>query len=449
MKQTLAVAIVLSLSVAVGNAEKAKAPAKRVAKKKAPPEARTTPADQLKLPEGFNAEIIYNVPREEQGSWVALTTDNEGRLIAADQGDKGLFLITPSKFGDGESGTKVEKIPVDVSNAQGLLWAFDSLYVMRNGQGSGLWRVTDSDGDGQLDKAEQIMPLVGAGEHGPHAVILSEDGKNLYVCAGNHTSPPGNLTASRVPLNWSEDLLLPRQPDARGHAAGRMAPGGWVAKVSPDGKQRELISTGYRNEYDIALNRDGEMFTFDSDMEWDFGLPWYRPTRINHVVSGSEFGWRNGSGKFPEYYADSLPSVVDIGPASPTGVLFGYGTKFPRKWQDAFYILDWTYGTIWAAHLKPEGATYTGEVDPFVVGKPLPVTDAIVGADGAMYFAVGGRGTQSGLYRVSYQGTQKDDDAAESIAGNPAHDLRKQLEEFHGKKDAQALSSALGTPRPS
>ena len=43
---------------------------------------------------------------------------------------------------------------------------------------------------------------------------------------------------------------------------------------------------GFRNAYDIAFNAHGELFTYDSDMEWDRGLPWYRPTRILHVVPG-------------------------------------------------------------------------------------------------------------------------------------------------------------------
>ena len=41
----------------------------------------------------------------------------------------------------------------------------------------------------------------------------------------------------------------------------------------------------------------GELFTFDSDDEGDMGLPWYRPARICHVVSGVDWGWRNGAGK--------------------------------------------------------------------------------------------------------------------------------------------------------
>ena len=38
-----------------------------------------------------------------------------------------------------------------------------------------------------------------------------------------------------------------------------------------------MVSIGYRNAYDIAFNADGELFTYDSDMEWDMGTPWYRP----------------------------------------------------------------------------------------------------------------------------------------------------------------------------
>ncbi len=83
------------------------------------------------------------------GSWVALTTDDRGRLIASDQGGAGLFMITP---GNESTPTIVEKLPVNLSAAQGLLWAFDSLYVVVNGgEMSGLHRARDTDGDGLVD----------------------------------------------------------------------------------------------------------------------------------------------------------------------------------------------------------------------------------------------------------------------------------------------------------
>ena len=134
------------------------------------------------------------------------------------------------------------------------------------------------------------------------------------------------------------------------------------------------------------------------------GSPWYRPTRVCHVTSGSEFGWRSGTGKWPTYFPDSLPPALDVGPGSPTGVVFGTGARFPEKYQRALYILDWTFGTIYAVHLKPRGASYTATMEEFVSGTPLPVTDMVVGPDRAMYFTVGGRRAQSSLYRVTYQG---------------------------------------------
>ncbi len=186
------------------------------------------------------------------------------------------------------------------------------------------------------------------------------------------------MSGSLVPRDWGEDNLLPRMVDGRGFMTNEKAPGGFVCQVDPDGKNWQLVSMGYRNAYDLAVNRQGDLFTFDSDMEWDMSTPWYRPTRVNHVVSGSDYGYRNGAGKWPTYYFDSLPPVVNIGPGSPTGVTFGYGAKFPAKYQDALFLSDWSYGKLYAAHIKPEGSSYSAEFEEFVTGTPLPLTDVVI-----------------------------------------------------------------------
>ena len=123
-------------------------------------------------------------------------------------------------------------------------------------------------------------------------------------------------------------------------------------------------------------------------MEWDIGALWYRPTRVCHAVSGSDWGWRNGSAKWPVYFADTLPPVVNIGLGSPTGITFGYGAKFPAKYQNALFICDWTYGKMYAVSLASlTGASYTGTAEEFMPATPLPLTDAIINPhDGAMYF---------------------------------------------------------------
>jgi hypothetical protein len=42
-----------------------------------------------------------------------------------------------------------------------------------------------------------------------------------------------------------------------------------------------------------------------------------------------------------------------------------------------------------------------------VFGSPLNVTDVEVGPDGNVYFSLGGRNTNGGVYRVVYTGTDK------------------------------------------
>ncbi|QDU98071.1 family 16 glycoside hydrolase [Lignipirellula cremea] len=396
-------------------------------------EPTATAADSLKLPAGFHAELLYSVPKAEQGSWVNMCVDPKGRLIVSDQYGS-LYRVTPPPIGV-QQEPKIEKIDVPIGDAQGLLWAFDSLYVVVNTGGnydSGVYRVRDTDGDDVLDQVETLRKLTGgAAEHGPHAVLLAPDGKGLYIVCGNKTDLT-KVDASRVPQVWDEDLLLPR-PYGRGFMIGTRAPGGYIARMDPDGKNWELAAVGFRNEFDAAFNADGELFAYDADMEWDWNTPWYRPTRVCHVVSGAEFGWRNGGGKWPVTYADSVPPMINIGPGSPTGVTFGYGAKFPAAYQNALFICDWTYGKMYAVRPQPLGASYLAAAEDFVTGVPLPLTDVVINPhDGAMYFAIGGRRVQSGLYRVTYQGTES---TAPVDAHQPeeaeARALRRQLEALH------------------
>jgi len=390
---------------------------------------------------GFEAEVLYEVPGESQGSWVAICTGPDGTLFTSDQYGA-LYQVLPPVVGDYTSQIQVTKLDIAGGAAQGLCWAFDALYVMDST--SGLKRLTDSDGDGQLDTVELLIAITGGGEHGTHALTLAPDGESLLMVCGNHTALPA-LTSSRVPEHWAEDLLLPREWDARGHARGVLAPGGYICRISPDASEVELLSIGYRNSYDAAVNPQGEIFTYDADMEWDFGMPWYRPTRVCHVVSGSEFGWRSGTGKWPTYYPDSLPPVVDIGPGSPVGVLFGTGAAFPEEYQRALFLLDWTFGTMYAMHLSPDGATYTGELEEFLHGKPLPLTDAVVGSDGHLYFLTGGRRLQSRLYRVSYNGQGDTAPAVAETKITPEAQLRRDIEAFH---QVEASTEALDTIWP-
>lgn len=405
------------------------------------------------IPSGFELEELYHPKGHEHGSWVSLAEGENGTFYASDQGGD-LYQFKIPAVGQLLDSTMVDSVDLEIGHAQGLLWAFNSLYVSVNARweyndgdslrenGSGVYRLRDTDGDGELDDLKMLLKLEGAGEHGPHSLVLSPSGEEIYFIAGNHTLIPEALTKnSRLPNHWDEDNLFPAYLDARGHANEIKAPGGWIAKVDPEGENWELIAAGFRNPFDMGFNQDGELLAFDADMEWDIGMPWYRPIRVCHVTSGAEFGWRTGSGKWPAYYTDNLPAVINLGQGSPTAVVMGTHLDFPDRYKTGMFVFDWSFGTTYYVDLKAEGSTYTGTKEEFFSGTPLPLTDAIAGSDGALYFATGGRKLDSRFYRLRYTGEKKT--AGTLTANSNAEELRQlrqQLEASHNKKTPKAMN---------
>ena len=390
--------------------------------------------ETLVVPEGFVAEKIHLVDRNTEGSWVGLCFDNKGRIIVSDQGDK-IFRLT---LKDGQIA-KSEKLAIP-GMAQGLCWAFDSLYAcVPYGPKIGLHRLQDLDDDGVFEKDEIILKFGNGGEHSTHGVIPSPDGKHLVLTGGNHVHLPDGVDLGSAG-NWGEDRLFPQLQDPNGHAVGIKAPGGWVIEISPDGKERRLRSLGLRNAYDQAFTRDGELITYDSDMEWNMGTAWYRPTRILNLIPGGDHGWRTGNGEWPDYWPDSAGALMDIGPGSPTGVLSGVDARFPSRYRNSIFCFDWTFGRIYSLEMKRDGAGFKTEKSVLVSGKPLPLTDGAIGPDGALYFITGGRGLQSALYRLSYTGKE---DCSLSPLPEPSAAVRK-LHELRSSKDPAVLWSAIG-----
>ncbi|MBL9143777.1 MAG: hypothetical protein JNM99_08850 [Verrucomicrobiaceae bacterium] len=349
----------------------------------------TDPSTFTLLP-GFKAELVRSSQPGED-SWVSMTFDSEGRILLGRE-KSGLLRFDPRT-------QSTEVINDKLLECRGLLFVNDVLFANANNS-KGLYRLEDKDGDGKFEDVREIVHSEGGVGHGRNHLKLGPDGW-LYVAHGNNVLLPTNVSDKSPLKHYANDQLLPNPWDSSMFDGNVELPAGHVLRVKPDGSEVQLFAGGLRNPLDLTFNREGDLFTFDADMERDVGSPWYMPTRVLHVVPGADFGWRRGTGRYPSYYIDTLPSVIDIGLSSPTAVFFGYGAKFPAKYQEALFIFDWSYGRIIAVHLQPKGASYSGEQETFVTGRPLNVTDGCIGPDGAMWFITGGRGTQSGLYRIT------------------------------------------------
>jgi putative heme-binding domain-containing protein len=404
---------------------------------------------------GFKVELIRTADPAKEGSWISIAKDPKGRLLLGAEKTEPVSRLTMK---DGRV-VKAEILRIPLNEVMGMLFAFDSLYI--NGRGKdadghdvfGLWRCRSTHGDDEYDHVELLREWKGGGgDHGAHAILLNPDKSHLTIVCGNFCDVPADVLPTSPHRNYADDLVLPRAEDSNGFGAGRKPPGGSVYRMDPDGKNCELVSSGERNTYCVAFNHDGELFGFDSDMENDWGTPWYRPIRVFHATSGSDHGFREGASKWPEYYADSLPATVTIGIGCPTGVAFGTGAKFPAKYQRAFFIEDWSYGRLMAVHLTPEGSSYGGTFENFLAPKslhektgktPFNMTGIVIGDDGAMYFTLGGRHTQGALYRITYTGSEPTTPAdLHDSKGEDARALRRGLEAFHGREDAKAVDFA-------
>ena len=324
----------------------------------------------------------------DRGSWVSMTVDPKGRLIVARE-DAGLVRITLSQ--DGNAIDKTEMINADLKECRGLTFRGQELFVNANNS-KGLYRLRP-EGNG-FGEPELLFASSGGVGHGRNDLTVGPD-QMLYSIHGDSVDLPDTDT----------DYTSPYREARHGVKTSE----GHLLRINPDDRSVEILAAGLRNPFGLDFNQHGECFTYDADAEHDMGAPWYRPTRILHLTTGGDFGWRGVTKSWPAYYPDhpdnALPNL-DIGKGSPTTVKFGTRSNFPERYRQGLFVLDWAYGRVLLVNLLPRGSSYAMTSETFLKGRPLNVTDLEFAADGSLYLITGGRKTQSALYRVSYIGEQ-------------------------------------------
>jgi hypothetical protein len=81
-------------------------------------------------------------------------------------------------------------------------------------------------------------------------------------------------------------------------------------------------------------------------------------------------------------------------------------------------------------------------VELFLSAQPFNAADITINpVDGAMYLVLGGRSSQSSLWRVSYTGTESTAPTTPDRRLQAQRDLRHKLESFHGHQDPAAVAT--------
>jgi putative membrane-bound dehydrogenase-like protein len=339
----------------------------------------------VKVADGF--EISLYADNELASDIFALTVDSLGRVVVS---GPGYVRILIDENGDGRADSFQQFADGPASGAQGLVFHGRDLICTGDG---GLLRYRDQDGDDRADGPPDVfLKIKAGGEHDAHAIRRGPDGW-WYLITGNTAEVDERYVA--LP---SSPVRRPRQ--------------GSVLRFRPDLTTGEVFAHGYRNAYDFDFSTAGDVYTFDSDGEREISLPAYQPTRVFQVAPGSHAGWMSDHWKRPGYFFDMPPVVAEFGRASPTGVVCYRHTQFPEDCRGALFVLDWTFGRIFALPVDEAGnIRSTREPIAFLTtigdGGFAP-TDAEIGPDGSMYVSVGGRGTRGAVYRIRATGRQAD-----------------------------------------
>ena len=405
--------------------------------------------DQFRLPGGFR---IYRVASAELcGGSYDITFDGEGRLLVGD-GTKVRRLTDRNRDGLFDHREVIAE-GLGSRGPQGLLVYGDRVYAV-GGDGIQVFRGYRSEevGDdgvalprweGELEHVGRLgEPFHTGGDHAAHTVFRGHD-DYLYFITGD-----GGGARDRVHITEETS------PSRRERACS-------VFRISAAGDRWECIGTGGRNAPNLGMNYAGDLFSLDSDMEWHVALPWWRPVRLHHWVTGGDQGWQ-GVGAYPPYYVDNLPGILDVGRGSPDWGQFYEHDHFPDRYRDAYFVADYrsksatsggynSSGRLFAFFLTRHGATWRAEQEVFArpidgaktpEGQPIDfaLVDIEVGPDGSVYAS----DHRQGVWRIVY-----DPEHRYSAASLPPILPREPAEQKPADADrAAALARVLALPQP-
>lgn len=355
------------------------------------PAPATVDALGIHIPSGF--EITRFADDALAHDIHCLAIDGRGRVAVSGPGYIKFLL---DEDGDGRADRSKLFSEKPASGAQGML--FDGRDLLYTGDGKLAW-LRDRDQDDVADPIgarEEVWARLQTSEHGAHNIVRGPDGWIYVVCGNEAGVSQKHITSPTSPI---ADPVC-----------------GAILRFSPDGRRCEVFADGFRNPYGLDFDAEGRLYTVDSDNERDQHLPWYCPTRLFAVAAGRSHGWlANGakpSWNRPATAWGSAPRLVEIGRGSPTGVLVRKQPGWPARYQRGVFSACWTLGRIYFLPLRYTDSSVEAGQEIFLEGAGntgLAIVAMALDPRGDLYFAVGGRQTQGGVFRVRYVGAPEKD----------------------------------------
>jgi putative membrane-bound dehydrogenase-like protein len=286
-----------------------------------------------------------------------------------------------------------------------------------------LYAYHDDDGDLKADRRETLLTGFGGfnHDHGVHSVVPGPDGR-WYLAAGNagpHVieGPDGSRIDSGSIYNGGGPENAGNTP-GRISGDGRKWTGGIMISFEPDGSDLRVHSHNFRNQYELALDAFGNMYTEDNDDDGNRGC------RTTWVMEGGNYGFfsedgtrswqadrRPGQNTWTAHWHQDDPGVMPAGTQNggggPTGVAVYEGKRLSPWIDGAVLDCDAGAGVVYIHRPTIDGAGIDLPQSVLIAADPgehgdrarwFRPSDVAVGPDGAVYVAdwydpgVGGHG---------------------------------------------------------
>ncbi|MDG2310063.1 MAG: dehydrogenase, partial [Planctomycetota bacterium] len=159
-----------------------------------------------------------------------------------------------------------------------------------------LMEYRDTDGDFVADESKILLTGFGGfnHDHGLHSFV--EDGNGGLLWAAGNAGPHVVKGTDGVSIR-SGSVYNGGGPEHAGNIAGLVSDdgqaytGGLIGRMNIDGSGVEILAHNFRNNYEVAIDKYGNMFTADNDDDGN------RSCRTVTVVEGGNYGYFSADGK--------------------------------------------------------------------------------------------------------------------------------------------------------
>ncbi|MFT7078186.1 MAG: putative membrane-bound dehydrogenase-like protein, partial [Planctomycetota bacterium] len=261
--------------------------------------------DAFELPDGLEVSLWAESPHLYNPT--AMDVDERGRVwvteavnyrqwrgrnpgMHRDGGDR--VVILEDTDGDGQcDSSKVFAQDEDLVAPLGIAVIGHRAYVSCS---PNLFVYIDDDGDDVADRRETVLTGFGGydHDHGLHSVVPHQG--RLYVAIGNAgphivEGPDGFQLRSGSIYTGGGPAQADNKPGLVS-SDGKAWTGGLVISFKPDGSDIQVHAHNFRNPYEVALDRQGEMFLADNDDDGNLSC------RTTWVMPGGNYGYFSADG---------------------------------------------------------------------------------------------------------------------------------------------------------